>query len=235
MNKFKSAINDCIRSYVGNLPDEEFAYNQFESVSVKRQKLINELQEKTTLTRLSKQLECAVGLLLEEGFHYFDKNECFLLVSDLLRAHESLTQLNVTPPLPADIQEVLQISSMSLGLILKIALAKFHENQFPQSLSLFALLTTLAPSSSAYWFRLGIAAQRCEQRDLALRAYTVASTFDPTLVGAQIFSAECHLLDDHREKARENCTQARNIMKTTKVEEIWFPLLSEIESVLVGK
>jgi hypothetical protein len=235
MNKFDKEIEDYLIEYVKELPDEEFAYNQLEHIHIKRQKLIRKLKERAIFTRLSHQLDSALIILYEEGLNYFNKEEYVLLIKDFLRAEENLANLDVTKSLSPDVQAVLQISSTSLGLILKIAMAKFNENQFSQSLALFALLTAFAPGSSAYWFRLGIVAQRCEDRDLALSAYSVSSMLDPSQIGAQIFSAECHLMANAREEAQVNCIQARNIMKTTKVEEIWPPLLSEIESVLAER
>ena len=100
-----------------------------------------------------------------------------------------------------------------------VALAKYDETAYAESLSIYNLLSTLAPDNFDHWFRVGITAQKCENYDLALKAYGITTYFVPERLESRIFSSECYLAQGHMADAEAEYEEARIIMDALPMEE----------------
>jgi cytochrome c-type biogenesis protein CcmH/NrfG len=80
------------------------------------------------------------------------------------------------------------------------------------------------------WFHLGIAAQKCDKIDLALRAYALTLELDPKHIGARLLAAECLVNCHLNEEANKEIAEAKKIIKEQTVDQVWLDLLSSLEN-----
>jgi len=230
-DRFELAIEESAKAYADSImAEEDFSQNQLISPQMRRAQLIEEIKEAMKLTELGQHIETAANVLIDEGRQYLQKEAHEALLEDFSKIESALEKFDLNTD--KNFKEILGIRDASVSAILRVAIAKFVESEYAPSISLFALLTTLVSENADYWYRLGIAAQRSENLDLALRAYDVAVTLDATLIGARLFAAECHLILGAHDEAEVNYKEARKILETYPDEQ-WAKLVSSIESLVV--
>lgn len=230
-------IDQEIDQYVDGLEFEENSFqNTIESPKTKKERMKIEIKEAVKLPELSQNLESAIKLLLSEGATYLSEEANATLLSDFSNASTFLTDMKLAGigKGDMDLQELIKISDESMKSIVVIAIAKFAEEKYADCLSLFTLLTILNPAYSEYWIRLGLAAQKSGNFDLALRAYAATLMLDPNLIEARLFAAECHVERNDLDKAKTELSEAKKIAAQIKVDQQWLDLIPIIESTIKG-
>jgi tetratricopeptide (TPR) repeat protein len=224
-------LDQEIDAYVDSLELEE-GPNALESVKAKREKIRNEIKEGVKLPELTKLLESAMGIVISEGERYLSAEENGQLLSDFANAAKYFAAMHLAESSDKNLQELIHISDDSMKSIVQMALAKFTEERFADCLALFSLLSILNPAYSEYWYRLGIAAQKCGNYDLALRAYHGALQLDPHLIGAKLFTAECLIELKRFDEAKSEIAEAKKMANEQKVDQMWIDLIPAIEKAI---
>jgi tetratricopeptide (TPR) repeat protein len=229
-DKFEIAIENQINAYIDSLDLNQ--NNQLLPPEVQRAKIMEELKEATSYTELSTYLIESLNLLRSQGQEYLDKEKFEELENVLSEIPKIIDQVDLNKELTESYQEILKFNDSVMESILKIAIAKFDEEKYADMIALCTLLTTLSPNNYDYWFKLGIAAQKAQNYNLALRAYEAANDIHPDLIGAKLFSVECHIMEGHPEIAKKALEDATKIAETTEVEEGWRKLLTEVKTIV---
>ncbi|MBA2368507.1 MAG: hypothetical protein H0V82_05725 [Candidatus Protochlamydia sp.] len=201
----------------------------------KREKLKIAIKESMKMPELSKHIDRAVGILFKEGSRYLSSEVNQNLIVDLAQASDQLENIGLEEATSQNLQTLSKMSDESINGIQEIALAKFKEERYADSVSLFSLLSILNPGFSEYWFRLGIAAQKDNDLDLASRAYASAQLLDPTHIGAKLFAAECFVLRGLLDQAKADLAAAEAMSKETEIDKMWLDLISAIQGMLKEK
>lgn len=199
---------------------------------LKREKLKISIKEAMKMPELSHQMDTAIGLLFSEGSKYLSPEAHQKLVFDLTNASDQLEDIGLQETSSSNLQTLSKISNESVEGIQEIALAKYKEDRYADSISLFSLLSVLNPGYSEYWFRLGIAAQKDGQYDLASRAYAATQSLDPSNIGAKLFASECFVQRGLYDDAKAELTAAEAMAKESKVDKMWLDLISAIHDML---
>jgi tetratricopeptide (TPR) repeat protein len=230
-DKFDEAIEKNIVAYVNTLTfEEEGNEPQLLSPKMKRARLIEELKEEIKMPELEEFLYGAFSFIKNDGTRYLDDSKFETLSSEFHRALKILEEMDPSKEIPAVLQKLLEISEGTIDAIYEIAIGAFGEGRNNECLAVFVLLTTLDQTNSEYWFRMGIAAQKCGNMDLALRVYPLCIDIDPNLMGAHLFSAECHLILGNRESALNELAEAKKIKEISEVDPIWLDFLAAMEN-----
>lgn len=202
---------------------------------LKREKLKISIKEAMKMPELSHQMDTAIGLLFTEGARYLSSEASKKLVFDLTNASDQLEEIGFQEASNANLQTLSKMSDESIKCIQDIALAKFKEGRFHESVALFSLLSVLNPGYSEYWFRLGIAAQKDGEYDLASRAYAATQSLDPNNIGAKLFAAECFLQRGLASDAKTELSEAEGMAKENKPDKMWLDLMIAIQDMLKEK
>jgi len=231
-SQFDNDLEKKIDSYVDELElEEDPTHKSLVNAKAKRESIRLEIKEAIKLPELSKNINTAMEIIFNEGKKYLSPESAEILTRDFSNAAEILDQLTIEGA-NVNLQELTKISDESMKSLVEIAIAKFSEANYVGSLSLFSLLTILNPSYSEYWFRFGLAAQKCEQLELASRAYAAALELDPNLLGAKVFGAECFLSRNLKEEARTEILAAKKMVEENATDPMWLELIANIEASL---
>lgn len=221
-DSFDLAIEKHAKAFADSIPIEELTQDKLQTLLQKKAHLMQEVIAAAKMPELRIQLEKAFQILKTEGPPW--------VLEVFIDARRILMQLDFTKPLPDKFSEILKLDNLELEeALLKQASAKYEAGVYADCLALLSLLTTLEPMQADNWYRLGIAAQNCEKRDLAIRAYEIAFELDSKLVGALLFAAHCHALLREKEQAKTLIAQARQLSGSDKT---WSPLLENLELLL---
>jgi tetratricopeptide (TPR) repeat protein len=232
-DRFEIAFEKEIDSYVDAMElEDDPDRKEFLSPKLRREKIKTELKAAAKMEELSKLLETAVTLLISEGADYLPAETYQQLTTDLSNAYTQIENINLDNPTEIDIPSAVQLSNESLLAIATIATKKFSQESYFDCLSLFSLLSVLHPEHPEYWFRLGIAAQKIGNLELASRAYAATSELDAKHIGARLFAAECYLQRDLKNEAKAEFEAAKEIARDNEIEKMWLDLLPQIESMI---
>lgn len=224
-----------IDAYVDKMEfEEEIIRNGLVPIKVKREKLKLEMKEAAKLPKLAQQIDTAIALLLTEGRRYLSKEAFQRLESDFTTIFTHLRDIKLENVSAEDLQHLAGISDDTMQSIVEFAQATFAEQRYPDCLSLFSLLSILNPGNAEYWFRMGIAAQRCEDFELSCRSYGAASEIDPNHIGARVLAAECYARAKLLDEAKAELAAAKEIAAKGDVDEMWLDLLPVIEGRLTS-
>lgn len=230
-SRLDEELDKEIDAYVDSIELEEDP-KALQSSKAKRESLRQEIKEAVKLPELSKLLETAIGIIFSEGAKYLSPEENDKLLSNFSQASTRFASMHLSDATDKNLQELVEISDDSMNSMVTIAIAKFKEERFADCLALFSLLSILNPAYSEYWFRMGIAAQKCENYDLASKAYEAASQLDPKLIGSRLFAAECFVERGLTDQAKAEIAAAKKIAEENKVDQMWLDLLPAIESTI---
>ncbi|HEV8052796.1 MAG TPA: hypothetical protein VGP47_09890 [Parachlamydiaceae bacterium] len=224
-------LDSQIDAYVDGLSLDDLS-NQKSLISpeAKKVKMKLELKEAVKLPDLSLSLDSAMEILINEGSNYLSPEANQALLSAFSNAASILADMTLTDVSEINLQELSKFDDEGMNSIVTVAIAKYGEGKYADSESIFALLAILNPGYAEYWLRLGLAAQKNANLELASRAYTAAAEIDPDLIEARLFNAECLFACKEAEKALQEIDEAKKIAERIKVDQEWLDLLPIIES-----
>jgi tetratricopeptide (TPR) repeat protein len=232
LSQFDLDLEKEIDNYVDSLNlEEDPIHPSLQNAKARKESMKLEIKEAVKLPELSKNLNSALNLLFSEGSVYLTKEAYEQLIEDLSNAS---IMLNVKLEESGNdtLQHLANISDESMKSIVEVSIAKFTEERYQDCFSLFSLLTVLNPAYSEYWFRFGLAAQKCENYELASRAYAAALELDPQLVGARLFAAECFVRLGKISEARAEIETAKQFVAQNNVDPMWIDLIQAIEDII---
>lgn len=231
-NKFKIAIEEVIKNRLDELLAEEEAKDiKFESLTVRKAHLEREIRDSINFTEFDRHITEAITILWKEGSASLEKEEYSVLINSLFALKKNLSLLDLNELDDAKLQEVLKLPANCGEMILKIAIEKFNQKQYDESLSLLIFLTLVNPQDPDYWYRLGLVAKKCKNYPLALCALETTSELTPDFIGSHIFAAYCYFEMQSRENAVAEFDRAKNLYDI-KMEEKWQQPLAHIEILL---
>jgi len=229
----EKALDASIRREVDLLISElNPDHNQFLSRQQMRKKLEMEIREAIDCHELGQHIKAAISLLEHEGRHHIDESDHGNLMQEIENLRMHMKSIDVAHIDKEMLKAALNFSESGQASILQIGVAKFIEERFPESLSIFAFLSTIASEDPDYWYRLGLAAQKCENYELALSAYGATANLAPEFVGARIFSAQCNLICNQRDMAMVQLNVAKDLLKTSILDEEWRQHVTDIENLI---
>lgn len=232
-DRFDSAIDKEINQYIDTLNIElENTQNNLLPRAARKAKIFSEIKDAFTFSNLNTYFSIAFRLLKTEGKSHLQKEEFQQLEKEFSQIPEILDQMDLNSEFKENFKTIFKLSDPVMESILKIGSAEFNQELYQESLSIFALLTTLDSGNAVYWMEFGIAAQKFQNYDLALRSYEAASGIDPSLIGAKLFAVECYLQKEQPDQAKQALQEAKQIADTTEVEPEWLYLLNEISKII---
>lgn len=228
-DKYDLAIEKQINKFIDSLNlENEYAHNKLISPRIKRAQIQEEIKKAMKYSELSQHISTAFSFLINDGAKFIEKNLFQEMSNQFEKMKRLLKEEDFNQEINENIQSHFQISNEVLIGIQEIGIAQFLAKEFSLSASIFVLLTILNPEKFEYWYRLGIAAQKSGDYNLALKAYMAALELNGELIGARIFSIECYLRINAPEKAREILLETKKI----NLESEWLSLLEDIEATL---
>jgi tetratricopeptide (TPR) repeat protein len=228
--KLETEIESEIDAYVDGMELDEDPSHALLSARARRESIKRDIKEEVKMPELAQFIDVAMEILHSEGPHFLSQESNQALLSELSASNENLGDIGIKEASSEKLQALAKLSDESMKSIYEIAVLKFKEGLFPDSLALFSLLGTLDPGQPEYWFRLGIAAQKCEKLEMASRAYAATSKLDPENIGARLFAAECLINRGLRDEAKAEIAEAKKLMKNGNVDQIWLDFLPAVES-----
>lgn len=229
-DKFEIALENQIDEYVDSLELDSNQENNLLSPAAQKARLKQELKEGAKLTELDSFLSSSARVLVTEGKKYLEAKDFEDLENALRKIPEIADGMDLNKERTESFQKIFNISDKMMESILKVAREKFEEEKYEDTLSIFALLSTLAPENADYWLQLGVAAQRFQNFDLALRAYAVLTEPSPELMQAKLLSTQCFLEKGDLEGAKASLGEAKKIAETVEIDAFWRDLLKEISA-----
>lgn len=202
-DKFANAIKHFASQYADKKLLVDPPEDTLTSVSCKRQKLIEEAKELAGCAQVVPHIQLAYEVLVT------DSELAKAIGADLLQAQMKLDTVDLLQPIPDNLNDLLKLSQQTLDRIFEAGCKKYSESDYLKSLALFVFLSTVCQNNPEYWFRLGIAAQKSDFLELALRAYrnTIQLNFSNAL--ARLFAAECLITLGDVDAAKALCTEAK--------------------------
>lgn len=215
-----------------SLHEEDPSKNLLMTPSMKRIRMKEQLQEEAKYSKLSSFVEAAFMILTLEGKKYLNNEHYESMIAAFANAYTILNKIDLGPSSTENFQTILNFDDETITSIFNIAVEKYKESQYADSLSLFILLLILIPQNSDYWYRAGIAAHECKNYELALQLYAGVSSLDPSLIAPWIFSVECHLIQNSQEEAKNAYAEAVKISETSQIDDSWKEALSKLKMLL---
>lgn len=220
-NKFEIEMDKDIENYLQPLTfeDGDPSQSQFFSPEMRRVKMREELTKEASLPELLSFVTSALKTLQQEKSTYLDKEHLDAMTHDFMQVDEALEKIPANDSPTEDFQHLLQFSDLTMDSISTLAIAKFTENHFPESLSLYILLATLVPENEEHWLRAGIMAYRCENYELAVRLFSSAITLEPLLLIPRVFSVDCYLKRNLPAEAEAAYVEAMKLSESVEMDE----------------
>ncbi|HEV8052151.1 MAG TPA: hypothetical protein VGP47_06635 [Parachlamydiaceae bacterium] len=203
-----------------------FVNDPFNSPAIKKARLRAKIKEELELKPLSKYIESALNILVNDGKIYLSTDQYRDLMKAFSHAQEFLSKPREDL---ANYQTILQIKDTEMEAITKVAIEEFNQGKFDDCMAIFILLTTLRPDIFDYWYRAGIAAQKSALFDLAVKFYNTALELEDNM-GAHLFLIDCYLSLKKVSEARSQLDKAKIISETKEMDEATRALLLKLES-----
>lgn len=229
-DKYEMALERHIKLYFDALPPDDEPLNPLLSPQLQRKKKELELKESLTNLDINNHLKEAVQVVLHDGKRHLDAETYDVVKGDFTTASRILAERDPENVSTDDFSVTLQISDLTIDSIFTIAIAKFEEENYAACLSLFLFLTVLQPSEFDFWYRAGIAAQHCENWELAINAYAMAFDLNQELVEARLFSVQCYIKLGLLDEAEAECAAAAELIEAMPLDEERLSLLADVKS-----
>lgn len=223
-NRFEIARDKAIQEEIKTRMESEQQDTKLLTSELRRAKLEQEIRDDSSSAE-SELLSLGVKIVLNEGLQFIEKEEYANLEQNIRKIGRNLDTCELNAEA---VQAALTLPADCGQSILKIAVNKYLQGLINESLAVFHLLIVVNPGEADYWFRFGLAAQKCEKYSLALTAFTEASLLAPEFPGAHIFAAYCHLKMGEKEGVLDELALA----KTTQLEEKWKEHIRDVELLL---
>lgn len=230
-DKFDLAIEKEIDKYINSLDlERESKDTPLASPSMRRAQIKEQMTADLQMPELENHVSSAISTLLSKGAHYLSPELYQRMESELVGIQNHFDSLELeNSSLNKKFQDLLEISDPVMEGCFQIAIEKYREREFPESLSLFSFLTILNPGNVEYLYRLGITAQKNENYKFALRAFEATLELNPELLGALLFASECHFQLNDREMAVQYLKKAKDIAVTQPLDDVWAKLITDLE------
>jgi len=232
-NHFELALEKTIKDYVQDLIENEDPVKMnLVSPAVRQSQLIKEVKEDLDMADFGEFIKIAVTTFCDEGQRYLNKHEYNILIGELEKLRHQLETLDLTHLEDGDFKKALEIPTEIREFMLKIGIAKFTEELYPASLSIFSFLSAVDSDDPDYWYRLGLVAQQSERYDLAIRSFEASANLAPDFIGTKIFNAQCLLNLGRREDALAALSGIKDRLLISPDREKWEEHLVEVEKLL---
>ncbi len=232
-DSFDIAIEKQIDAYIDSLNlEEEFGKSTLISPEMKKKQIREEMKANLKMPEIEGYITAAFKALRSEGEHYLGAELYKEMIDEFDVIIPKLEVMDLSQPVEENFQTLLNISDEVMTGIFGMAIEKYKEGDYSTSLSIFTLLTTLDSGNSEYWYRLGIASQRFENYDMALKAYETSIELEPDLMEAYLFASECCLHKGDLEGAKVFFKKGKELADAQELDEVWSTLIKEIASVL---
>lgn len=229
-NKIELAGEKYINEYINSLPLEaEFGQDKLVTPAMRKAQIRHTLMTQMKSSEIDPYLSEAFNFLQTNGTQYLDGEHYRAMLEQFDSIDELIEKMNFEQDMSEDVGEFFNFDSNVAESILDIAVIKFQDEEYRTSLSLLVLLSLLNPEYYDIWFRQGISAQKCENYDLALKAYQKALQLKPDLIGAILFSVDCYLEKDLPEDAKSELLRAKLLSEEVEVDEKWLSFLKDLE------
>ncbi|MBA3238364.1 MAG: hypothetical protein H0T62_08490 [Parachlamydiaceae bacterium] len=192
-------------------------------------KLRNEIKSQVESEELSRYLKIAIDSLIKDGSHCTELTEYEDMQVQFFEAIGYLNELDVTKPMEENLQKILHISDSVMATAIKIAQYEYEENRLEESLSIFAFLSLLNPEDPDYWYRLGIVTYQLQHFELALRAFTNATSLDISFIETRIYSAECYTRLNRLNEAKEELDKIHDLFDKSSIDPVLSEMIANIE------
>lgn len=197
--------------------------------SIKREKLKEELKNSVKCLDFDISLGPAFETLLKSRLFYIEEDLYEQMLSQLSNISDYVDQIDFTQPVEESFYNLFHISKSTMQTIFEIGLAKYNEEEFDASLSIFYLLSILDRDNADYWYRLGVVSLEIEKLAQALQAFAFTIYLNPNLMGARIFSAQCYIKLKEIEDAKAELAEIKKNSAKISSEPIWRELIANIE------
>lgn len=158
-NPFDVALDANISNEVDRLMSEQDPHsNPLLSIAHMRKKFEMAILEDLNCGEIGKHIITAIAILRNEGNHYLSDTDQESLMLDIDELRKQVANLDLNELDGESLKTALTISDRSLAAILQVSTAKFIEERFLESLSMFSFLSTLASAEPDSWYRLGLVA-----------------------------------------------------------------------------
>lgn len=223
-----------IEEYVdGVMEEEDPNCSKLLSQSARRRKIEKEIRETLDSSETGGLIVSAMKILLRDGHSYLSNENYQTLISEIEKLQARIDVLEFEQLNDESFKAIFSLSESSCDHIFQIGISKFNEGLLPDSLALFTFLSNLKSEDADYNYRLGIIAQKNERFDLALKAYTIASTLDPNFLAPRLFAVQCYLSCNQMKRAVQTLEEAQEIIKMTKVDQELLELFKKIEHKMI--
>lgn len=224
-------FDEIVKDEVDRLLAMEDSSNQLLPLEARRAKIEQEIRAGANSTESQKSMTLADRIMRNEGLNYLEKTEHDALLGKLDELSQKVHDLDIKEVTEDQLTAALAIPEKEQALILKIAIEKYKQGLFEDSLALLTYLTTVAADDPDYWYRLGLVAQKTGKIPLAVDALNNVTDLSPEFVGAHLYLAECYLSQKMNDEAHSEFNTARSILESSGKED-WHEQLNELESLL---
>lgn len=233
-NKFEVEAEKQIEAYIQTLSFDEGNpfQNQFLTSAMQRARIKEELKEQAKLSELSSFITTSFKILITEGKTYLESKHWESMYEDLVQADDALNKTELPSLSTKNFKMLLRFTDSTITSIFTIAVAKFDETQYSNSLALFILLATLVPENSDFWSRSGMLAHECQYYEMAIRFFTAAQALDDSLLIPCLFSIDCYLKLNMQQEAEAAYAKAIAISATSPIDPFLQETLDQLHLIL---
>ena len=230
-DKFDMAAEKYLEQYVETLDLEiDDGRNQLDTLEVKKARMCLQIMSELRFKELDSLVIKGLKYVVAEGAQFLDQGLYGAMLDQFTEMGEHLEDLDFDKP--ENFNDWSNLTQDVLDGIVRIGIAAYGRGQYALCLSMFALLASVKSDNADYWLRLGIAAQKNEDYELALKAYTFAIKINPVLIEARLFSAECYLKKSLVQNAKEELVEAKELSKIVQLDETLSAFLSVMEEII---
>lgn len=224
---FNLAVDNLAKKYA----EENAKPNSFLNPQSINEKLKKEFKGKVELPDLTAFLTNSRIIINNQGGNYLTAEELNKLNQELDQAALQMELFDYDSELETTFAQHLGISADTLNALDQMARGQFTEN-VEESLSLFALLTTLEENQAEHWYGLGMCFQELNNFEKAILCYKNCIENDQVHVGSYFYLAECYSAQKSVAEARDFLEKAKKLMIDQKVEGEWQVFSDHIDFLL---
>lgn len=224
-------IQNAANEYANQFFEEERQKNPYLPEEVIKARLSENFIEACSMSDLNEKISTAIQIIHNEGCNYLDPHSWNNLKKHLDISIERLHVVGFDPE-EMSFQELLGFDDETLSAVETIARKKFQQKKILDSLALYSFLSTVKGDHPVFWLRLGIVLQENNEFEKAIRAYDLCREFDPQNIGAELYSAECHIALNNKEEASNRATEAFRLINEQLGEERWLAPLKALRKKL---
>ncbi|MBA3238343.1 MAG: hypothetical protein H0T62_08385 [Parachlamydiaceae bacterium] len=229
-DKFENAEDKLLDDFIDKFSLLEASQiNKLIPESIKKAKIKEDLKSSIKCLDFDINLGPAFEILFKDRHLHIEEDKYEEMVIQLLNIADYIEQIDFSKPIEESFYSLFHISPSTMQSMFQIGIAKYNEEEFESSLSIFYLISSLDQTNADYWYRLGIIAIQIEKLNLALQGFAYAIFYNRDLMGARIFSAQCYLKLGEIEDAKAELTEIKKNSAKISSEPIWRELIANLE------